>query len=303
VARGSTSGDLGGPLSAEIGEVIGAYELTELIGRGGMGCVYRGVHQTLGRSAAVKVMHPWVSSDRRYTARLKLEARLVNGLRHPNIVDILDFVQTPAPVRVACIMELVEGPSLSMVLSEQRLEPIQALNVACQLSEALAAVHSQGIVHRDVNPLNIIVVGDLDTRLDHRPSVKLLDFGIAKVTDPLVSELASTHTVVGTPAYMAPEQLAAEEAGFATDVYGLTEVLVEMITGHRPFGESGLTMMRHKLQGRPRLDWPDGLVGRPALEALVLAGLDGDPAERPWLEEIIPRLSALAELQRDERQS
>ncbi|MEM1023760.1 MAG: serine/threonine-protein kinase [Myxococcota bacterium] len=286
------------PLPASLGERIGGYRLIEVIGRGGMGCVYRGEHETLGRNAAVKVMHAWVAEDAHYTTRLKLEAKLVNALRHPNIVDIIDFVQTQDPVRVACIMELLEGQSLTQVLEVGRLRPRQALLAAHQLSDALAAVHAQGIVHRDVNPSNIVVTSAIDADFGNGPCIRLLDFGIAKIADPAISDRTMTGMQVGTPAYMAPEQLAAEEASPATDVYGLMEILAEMLTGRRLFADVGLTMMRTKFGGELQIELPEDVRGRAALEALLLAGLSGDPAHRPWLDEIRPRLQTLADLQR-----
>jgi serine/threonine protein kinase len=285
------------PLPAALGELIGGYRLTEIIGRGGMGCVYRGVHETLGRSAAIKVMHAFIAEDARYTSRLKLEATLVNGLRHPNIVDIIDFVHTTDPLRVACVMELLEGSTLADVITEPGLRPGQALHVAHRLSEALAVVHAEGIVHRDVNPSNVIVLAPLDADLGAAPTVKLLDFGIAKVADPSVSARTMTGRFDGTPAYMAPEQLAGDEATTATDVYGLMEILAEMLTGRRLFADVGLAMMQRKLAGVSELDLPGDIVGRPALEALIVGGLSGDPVDRPWLDEIRPRLRALAALQ------
>ncbi|MEM1413381.1 MAG: serine/threonine-protein kinase [Myxococcota bacterium] len=285
------------PLPAALGEVIGAYRLTEVLGHGGMGCVYRGEHLRLGRSAAVKVMHAWVAEDARYTSRLQLEATLVNALRHPNIVDVLDFVQSEGPVRVACVMELLEGPTLAELLTTRRLRPDQALHAAHQLAEALAAVHAQGVVHRDVTPGNVLVVAPLDGDFRVSPCVKLLDFGVAKVTDRSVSGRTLTERLTGTPAYMAPEQLAAEEATAATDVYGLMQVLVEMLTGERLFADAGLAMLRRKLAGVARVALPAEVVGRPALEALIVAGLAGDPRARPWLDEIRPRLRELAALQ------
>ena len=286
------------PLPAALGEVIGAYRLTAVLGRGGMGCVYRGEHGTLDRSAAIKVMHGWVAEDARYTSRLKLEATLVNDLRHPNIVDVLDFVESEDPVRVACIMELLEGPTLAEVIAAGRLSPRQALHVARQLADALAAVHARGVSHRDVNPSNVMVVAPLDADFGSTPSVKLLDFGIAKVTDPSLSLRTQTEGRVGTPAYMAPEQLASEEATTATDVYGLMQVLFEMLTGERLFAEAGLAMLRRKLAGITEVALPEGVAGRPALEARRVAGLSGDPEHRPWLDEIRPRLGTLTELQR-----
>lgn len=297
LASGSSTQEL--PLPAELGETVGAYRLTEVIGRGGMGCVYRGVHRTIGRVAAIKVMYPWLSIDEGYTARLKTEAKIVNDLRHPNVVDILDFVRTEAPHRVSCVMELLEGPTLAQVLEQHSLTPVQALNVALQLADALSAVHARGIVHRDIKPANIGVVASLESDMDTVPSVKLLDFGIAKVADSTVAHTVSA-AALGTPAYMAPEQVAAEPVTAATDIYALMEVLSEMLTRRRVFEGEGLTMMRKKMAGpSPPIRLPSDLIGWPMLQALIEASLAVDPGERPLLGEIVPRLrTVLARQQR-----
>ncbi len=290
------------PRPAELGQVVGAYRLERIIGQGSMGCVFEARHVTLQRRAAIKVMYPWLTRDEVYISRLRREAQIVNDLRHPNVVDIFDFVRTEDPVRIACIMELLEGPTLAEVIERGRLAAIQALNVAAQLGSALAAVHQRGVVHRDLKPANVIVVAPLDGDLDAVPCVKLLDFGIAKVADPTVPSRTVTATLVGTPAYMAPEQVAAERATGATDVYALMEVLVEMLTQKKIFEGDGLEMMRKKMAGvAPEVRLPDDVVGRPRLEALLSAGLAVDPSARPLLSEVLPRLKALAARQYQDR--
>lgn len=272
------------PLPAALGEVIGAYRLTEVLGHGGMGCVYRGEHLRLGRSAAVKVMHAWVAEDARYTSRLQLEATLVNALRHPNIVDVLDFVQSEGPVRVACVMELLEGPTLAELLTTRRLRPDQALHAAHQLAEALAAVHAQGVVHRDVTPGNVLVVAPLDGDFRVSPCVKLLDFGVAKHLGADDSAtLTRAGAVVGTPYYLSPEQARGEASSDPrVDLWAAGVVLYETLTGELPFrAHNFAALLATILRGHPlpptRLR-PE--IGRD-LERVVLRAL-AERAEDRW---------------------
>ncbi len=239
-------------------------------------------------------MYPWLSVDEAYSSRLKTEAQIVSNLGHPNVVDIFDFVRTESPLRVACVMEFLDGPTLADVLEERPLTPIQALNLAVQLSDALAATHARGIVHRDIKPANIGVVAPLGGDFAAIPCVKLLDFGIAKVADSSIAHRTVSMAAVGTPAYMAPEQVAAEPASPATDIYALMEVLAETLTQRRVFEGDGLEMMRAKMdRPGPRVHLPDEVVGRPTLEALIEASLSIDADERPLLSEITPRLKVL----------
>lgn len=130
---------------AELGEVIGGYRLDRVLGLGGMGCVYAGTHVKLGRKAAVKVLKRSLAADSDYVSRFFDEARVVNAIRHPNIIDIFDFIETEQPLRVACIMELINGPTLRKVLAGRGLSLLQAINLALQLAAALEAVHSIGV--------------------------------------------------------------------------------------------------------------------------------------------------------------
>jgi serine/threonine-protein kinase len=198
-------------LPAELGEVIGGYRLDELVNRGGMGAVYKATHAVLGRLACVKVLERSLAADDDYVARFLKEAKIVNDVSHENIVDIFDFVQVKNPRRVACIMEYIHGRPLNSVLAQGALTALQSANAMLQLVDALRAVHAKGVVHRDLKPSNIMVVAPLRSDFSVRPSVKILDFGIAKVegssavkTDP--------GAMLGTPAYMAPEQIIGDKA-------------------------------------------------------------------------------------------
>lgn len=287
--------NVGVSTSLETGATVGAYRLTNRIGDGAMGQVFAGEHAALGRAVAVKVLHPWLATDEAYVARLRREARIVSGLEHPNIVEVSDFVT--AEGHVALVMERLTGPTLDRVLADGPLAPVQALNLAVQLSDALDRVHAQGIVHRDIKPSNIAVIGDLDTDLSAVPSVKLLDFGVAQVADGTSGGRTLSTAAMGTPAYMAPEQLAAEVPTAAADVYALAEVLYEALTGRPVFSDEGLDSLRVKISGpAPRVRLSKDMPGRAMLEALLSAGLAVDPRERPRLWELRPRLRALRAL-------
>src|SRR5262245_42972708 len=167
-----------------LGEVIGGYRLDRLIGAGSTSKVFLGTHVLLGRTAAIKVLAPALVSNKDVVSRLLTEARVVNDIRHPNIIDIMDFVVTEAPARVALVMELIEGPSLK-AMRESPLSYEQALGVSIQIADAVSAAHAAGIIHRDLKPDNLLLTTDPrnDPRNDGRkiPSLKIVDFGIAKL--------------------------------------------------------------------------------------------------------------------------
>jgi eukaryotic-like serine/threonine-protein kinase len=212
--------------TADLGEIIGGYRLERPLGRGGMGSVFAASHVKLGRAAAVKVISGRFANDEGALARFLREAKAVNDVQHPNIVDIFDFVEVDNPRRVACIMEYLDGPSLKEVLLQGALSPRQAVNVTLQLASALEAVHALGIVHLDLKPANIVVIGSLESDLAEVPSVKLLDFGAARVLDGDRTSRSEAGTILGTPAYIAPEQIGGGAAiGANADVYALAEVL------------------------------------------------------------------------------
>ncbi|HEX7836790.1 MAG TPA: protein kinase, partial [Kofleriaceae bacterium] len=237
-----------------IGQTIGNYLVTQKLGEGGMGAVYLAEHPSIGKKVALKVLHSEFSTNQEVTARFFHEAKAVNDIGHPNIVDIVDFgIIQAGPGReqlVYFIMEYLAGVTLSQLIrSEAPLPPERALSVALQVADALSASHKCGIVHRDLKPDNIILL----QRGRERDFVKLLDFGIAKLTggSAVGSHRTRTGIVMGTPAYMSPEQCEGRDTvDHRTDIYALGIVLYEMLTGRVPFvGEGyGEILVQHLTQ-------------------------------------------------------
>ncbi|HEU4735299.1 MAG TPA: protein kinase [Kofleriaceae bacterium] len=237
-----------------IGQTIGNYLVTQKLGEGGMGSVYLAEHPTIGKKVALKVLHSEFSTNQEVAARFFHEAKAVNDIGHPNIVDIVDFgiLQAGAGREqlVYFIMEYLAGHTLSQLIrSEAPLPPERALTIALQVADALSASHRCGIVHRDLKPDNIILL----QRGRERDFVKLLDFGIAKLTGDAAmgSHRTRTGIVMGTPAYMSPEQCEGRgTVDLRTDVYALGIVIYEMLTGRVPFlGDGyGEVLVQHLTQ-------------------------------------------------------
>jgi serine/threonine protein kinase len=226
-----------------IGQTIGNYLVTQKLGEGGMGSVYLAEHPSIGKKVALKVLHSEFSTNQEVTARFFHEAKAVNDIGHPNIVDIVDFGILQAgggrEQLVYFIMEYLAGLTLSQLIrAEAPLPPERALGIALQVADALSASHKCGIVHRDLKPDNVI----LSQRGRERDFVKLLDFGIAKLTGGSAAGSHRTRTgiVMGTPAYMSPEQCEGRDTvDRRTDIYALGIVLYEMLTGRVPFQGDG----------------------------------------------------------------
>jgi serine/threonine-protein kinase len=215
-----------------VGQSVGNYRIEALLGEGGMGAVYLGVHPLIGKRVAVKVLLEALAQDPSVVERFFHEARAVNDIQHPNIVDVVDFGRTRVNGSdlVYLIMEFLDGESLGARL-RRGLDPALAVRVLRQCCSALEASHRKGIIHRDLKPDNIFLVrnGVDDAQ------VKILDFGIAKVANP-GGHKTRTGTVMGTPAYMSPEQC--EGRGLIdarSDIYALGVVMYELLTGHVPF--------------------------------------------------------------------
>jgi serine/threonine-protein kinase len=260
-----------------IGQTIGNYLVTQKLGEGGMGSVYLAEHPSIGKKVALKVLHSEFSTNQEVTARFFNEAKAVNDIGHPNIVDIVDFgIIQAGPNReqlVYFIMEYLGNLTLSQLMrNEAPLPPERALGIALQVADALAASHKCGIVHRDLKPDNIILM----QRGRERDFVKLLDFGIAKLTNEQPgSRRTRTGIVMGTPAYMSPEQCEGRgNIDHRTDIYALGIVLYEMLVGRVPFvGEGyGEILVQHLTQ--PPVPPSQFRMMNPHLEAVVMKALE-----------------------------
>ena len=274
---------------------LGQYDLLEMIGEGGMGRVYRGRHRVIGRDVAVKLLSPDLVEDKGLVSRFFEEARVVNAIRHPNIVDVTDFIELSDPPCVAYVMELLHGVPLSKAIKDDSLSLARSINIAWQMLDALEAVHTAGVVHRDLKPDNVFVVGDLSTDLSDVPSVKIVDFGVAKVSTD-VGHRTATGTIVGTPAYMAPEQADGQPPGPATDLYAWAEIVYEMITGQRLFTGTTASILHAKLapDASPLHEFTGDGIPSDLLELLRRA-LARHPGARPPLSEakvVLARLGA-----------
>jgi len=204
-------------------------EILELIGRGGMGFVFKARQPHLDRLVALKLLPDKLARDPRFAERFNREGRVLAKLNHPNIVSVYDFGQTEHFYFL--LMELVDGVNLRQAMKAGRFSPGEALAIVPKICEALQYAHGQGILHRDIKPENIL--------LDARGQVKIADFGIAKLVgeDKPDVTLTATGTSIGTPHYMAPEQLEKpSEVDHRADIYSLGVVFYEMLTGELPIG-------------------------------------------------------------------
>jgi len=216
------------------GTDVGGYVIDGELGRGGMGVVYSARHPVIGKRAAIKVLKPSLSNNPATIERFIQEARSVNAIGHPNIVDIFDFDMLPDGRRFL-VMDLLEGESLRKRIKRGPLPVAEAVMVIDEIASALDAAHAKGFIHRDLKPDNVFLVAN-----PGRYDVKLLDFGLAKLTpnNVMVRDRAyrtATGAQLGTPDYMSPEQLRGDKnIDHRTDVYALGVVAFEIITGKRP---------------------------------------------------------------------
>ena len=268
----------GGPVHRDGMAHIGAYEVRRLLGRGEMASVYECRHAKLGRSAAIKVLHPHLARDRGAAARFLREGQALSRVDHPNVVEVFDVGEHHCVPYL--VMSLVDGDDLEEHFRQHH--PMSVAGIAdCILPiiGAVAAAYDAGVVYRDVKPSNIRMARD------HRgaPVPKVLDFGISKLTgDERGQKVADIRELLGTASYMAPEQLrSAKEAGARGDVYALGVILYQSATGARPFhGDNAYGLMHAILTARvspPSFFRPDVPA---AFDALVLRAIRRDPSER-----------------------
>jgi serine/threonine-protein kinase len=264
----------------EIGSILGSYRLVELLGKGGMGFVYRAEHVKLGREVALKLLRSDYARRRDAVMRFFQEAKTVNRVRHRNIVDVTDFVELEdGPTFI--IMELLSGTSLGK-WARQGVDLPRALAVLVQICDGLGAAHAIGVVHRDLKPDNIVVV----PTGDGAELVKLLDFGVAKLVnrdDEDVGFITAAGSVIGTPAYMSPEQAGGMFVDHRSDIYSLGAIMYELFCGQPMFkGRSFGEYVRKHLTEQPIA--PRSTQGGAAiderLEQLILKCLAKDPSDR-----------------------
>jgi predicted Ser/Thr protein kinase len=246
--------------------LAGRYRVVALLGRGGMGQVYRAEDTKLGQAVALKFLHGTLSPERRH--RLYAEVRIGREVSHPSVCRLYDIVEVDGLTFIA--MEYVDGEDLRSLLSRiGRLPPDKALEIGRDLASGLAAVHEKGVVHRDLKPANVMI--------DGRGRARLTDFGLAVAT-----EVSAGEAFAGTPAYMSPEQLSGGEVTARSDIYALGLILSEMLCG-RPFFDARSIpelVNQHRQAKRQRLSSSSGHMD-PIVERLVLQCLEEDPAARP----------------------
>ncbi|HEX4451400.1 MAG TPA: serine/threonine-protein kinase [Kofleriaceae bacterium] len=264
-----------------VGTDVGGYVIEDVIGQGGMGVVYAATHPLIGKRAAVKVLRPELSTDVRAVERFITEARSVNQIGHPNIVDIFAFGTLPDG-RNYYVMDLLVGESLRTRLKRTgALHVSEAAHVVDEISSALIAAHGKGIIHRDLKPDNVFMM----SAAGRWPEVKLLDWGLAKLLSPTSKFRTVTGALLGTPVYMSPEQArAADTVDVRTDIYSLGVIAYELISGIAPFKRSTSmeTLLAHAEEQVPPL--ADKVPGLPdELVQLIEAMLGKEPDERPTL--------------------
>jgi serine/threonine protein kinase len=227
------------PTAEHLADLLPQYQVEKLIGRGGMGAVYRGVQLSLQRPVAIKLLPAELAANTEFVSRFQREAQTLARLQHPGIVAVHDFGRT-AEGHLYFIMEFVDGTDLQNIIHNPGLQPAQALELTLQICEALQYAHSQGVIHRDIKPANVLLTQD--------GRAKLGDFGLAR---PLTTTpgMTGASLVMGTPEYMAPEQWAGK-VDHRADIYALGVMLYEMLTGTRPHGAFDLPSIKAHVDAR-----------------------------------------------------
>jgi len=288
---------------ARSGMTVGKYRLHEIVGRGGMGVVYRAEHVYIGREVAVKILHEGYGAREDSIKRFLREARAASLINHPNIVEVTDFGKATDGT-VFFVMELLVGEPLDAVLArDRRLDLLRAITICNQLAAALGAAHSKGIIHRDLKPENVMLISregrrelirrvnddsgahDISERETRFDFVKILDFGVAKVREPDTDKgrVTQAGVVFGTPEYMAPETARIGYSDARSDIYALGVMFFEMLTGLVPFtGEAPVdVMMKQVNEEVPRLHdvAPDAEITEET-ETMIRKALAKDPEQR-----------------------
>lgn len=259
-----------------IGTTLGNYRILETLGQGGMARVYKAHQENLGRDVAVKVLPPWYAADRSFVERFNLEARLVASLTHPNIVTVHDANEQHGHLYI--VMQLVDGGTLKQrfdrfLLEKRAIDTAELISIFVQLSDALTYAHGQGVIHRDIKPVNVL--------MDRSGRPILSDFGIAKVLASTQANLTRPGAGVGTPEYMSPEQCQGGPVDGRADIYALGVMLFEAETGRTPFVADNYPALAHShiYEQPPRPRALNPLIP-PAIEHIILTALTKNPAQR-----------------------
>lgn len=247
------------PTVGHLSELFPTLEIIELLGAGGMGAVYKARQEGLDRLVALKILPEEFGHDVKFALRFTREARTLAKLNHPNIVSVFEFGKVQDTYYF--LMEFVDGPTLRDVVSGGQLPPEHALAIVPHLCDALQFAHDKGVIHRDIKPENILMAKD--------GSVKIADFGLSRIlgTEEQATVLTRTHQVMGTPRYMAPEQLeGARGIDHRADIYSLGVVFYEMLTGELPIGRFAAPSQKVEIDLR--------------LDEVVLRTLEKEPRRR-----------------------
>src|SRR3972149_2902417 len=256
-----------------IGKTIGRYQIVELLGRGGMAEVYKAYQKSLDRYVAIKLMHAFLSEDKDFFDRFNREAKNVATLSHANIIQIHDFDHEGETYYM--VMEFVDGGTLKDRLEQltqgQRLPLDEAVRITQDVGSALAYSHKRGMIHRDVKPANVMI--------DSTGHVKLTDYGIAKILSG--AKFTASGSILGTPAYMAPEQGLGQPGDARSDIYSLGVILYRLVTGSLPYDADTpiAIILKHVNEDLPlpRVINPELPKG---IENVIVKALAKDPAQR-----------------------
>src|ERR1700688_1932268 len=254
-----------------VGENLDQYKVIEVIARSGMASIFKAIDQVDGATVAIKVPYMQFESDVVFYGRFQREEEVGRRLNHPNIIKVL----TPRrKSRMYIAMEYVEGLSLRALMREPGGMPTEkALDIARQICEAMVYMHSQGVVHRDLKPENILVT--------HEGQIKIMDFGIALDESARRLTWSGLSSTIGTPDYMAPEQVSGRRGDVRTDIYSLGTILYEMLTGHLPYsGPNVYNVMRAKTAEDPQPPTAFKPDLDPHLEEIVLHAIERNPRDR-----------------------